>query len=87
MSSNNLLAANGLTGQIDTLINVLNITSREFDINECDKFGWTALHYAAFYQHTTVIDKLIELGADINLQSRGNETPKNILESHQYFAL
>ena len=38
--------------------------------------GWTALHYATWFNRIDVIKRLVDEGADVNRQTRyGNETP------------
>ena len=38
--------------------------------------GWTALHYATWFNRIDVIRRLVDEGADVNRQTRyGNETP------------
>ena len=32
-----------------------------------DKEGWTPLHYASYFGHRVIIDRLITLGADVNI--------------------
>ena len=45
-------------------------------INKADRFGWSALHYAAFQGHMNICKQLIEAGADANLRTeRAGETP------------
>ena len=46
------------------------------DISKTDKLGRTALHFAASIgTNLDLIEKLIEMGAEVNAQSIGKETP------------
>ena len=38
------------------------------DVNASDVGGWTALHVAAETGHATVVEQLLNAGADINKQ-------------------
>ena len=45
-------------------------------INQFDKFGWSALHYASFQGNLTICQALVKAGADVNLRTeRAGETP------------
>ena len=37
-------------------------------INQCDSSGATAIHYAAFGGHRSIVEELVKQGADINAQ-------------------
>ena len=43
-----------------------------------DKYGETALHWAAFYGHVEVAKVLIENGADVGAKDKNNETAVEI---------
>ena len=38
-------------------------------VNEVDKYGWTPLMWASYYQHLPVLEYLLENGADPNIQA------------------
>jgi ankyrin repeat protein len=42
-------------------------------VNEKDKHGKTKLHNAVYYSHVIEVKELIQLGADVNMVSGGNE--------------
>jgi hypothetical protein len=44
-------------------------------IEDVDIHGWTALHFAGYYKHTSVVKRLLELGANLNARSDYGETP------------
>ena len=48
---------------------VLKTTLKNYNINECDKFGNTALHLAVMEQQYEAFSYLIEKGADVNAQN------------------
>jgi len=48
---------------------VLKTTLKNYNINECDKFGNTALHLAVIEQQYEAFSYLIEKGADVNAQN------------------
>src|SRR3990167_1242140 len=61
---------------VNKLILLNDTTTSTRWINEFDNFGWTGLHYAAFYGDQKIAEKLIENGADVNIRSpRAGETP------------
>ena len=39
------------------------------DLNIQDYYGWTALHYCAYYTHPDIARMLIDAGADLNIQN------------------
>ena len=47
---------------------VLKIALKNYNINECDKFGNTALHLAVIGQQYEAFSYLIEKGANVNAQ-------------------
>ena len=48
---------------------VLKTALKNYNINECDKFGNTALHLAVMEQQYDAFSYLIEKGADVNAQN------------------
>ena len=48
---------------------VLKTALKNYNINECDKFGNTALHLAVMEQQYEAFSYLIEKGADVNAQN------------------
>jgi len=56
------------------------INSREYDIDEQDGNGWTALHYAAFAGRASIqsLALLIELGADLDLKNKTGDVALHI---------
>ena len=45
------------------------------DVNRQDERGWTCMHHGALFGKHETLEKLIELGASIDLQTSGEETP------------
>lgn len=48
------------------------LLENEADVHSVEKFNWTATHIACFRGNTAIVSKLIEYGADVNLEA-GNE--------------
>lgn len=48
---------------------VLKTALKNYNINECDKFGNTTLHLAVMEQQYKAFSYLIEKGADVNAQN------------------
>ena len=48
---------------------VLKTALKNYNINECDKFGNTTLHLAVMEQQYEAFSYLIEKGADVNAQN------------------
>ena len=58
---------------------LINVSPNDFNINLCDNYGNSALHYASFYSrdfHT--VQFLLENGANKFLRNKYNETPYDI---------
>lgn len=63
-------------GDIDTVYELL--VEDEVDINDFDANGNTPLHWAALRGHLSVVDVLLEHGADVNIRDRMNRTPLDL---------
>ena len=44
-------------------------------LSKRDKVGWMLLHWAAFYGHERVVQRLLEKGADVDSRDRYGHTP------------
>lgn len=63
------------------LLHLLSV--KQLDINATSKFSWTALHTAAFIDHTPLISeeillKIIQLKPDVNIRNNHGWTPTHI---------
>lgn len=47
----------------------------KLNVNTQDTEGWSFLHYAVIRNNKWAAEKLLELGADVNIKSKNNETP------------
>lgn len=45
------------------------------DVNDIDKWGWTALHWAVYYGNSTVVQWLLEQNADPNEKTKEEYGP------------
>jgi hypothetical protein len=61
-----------INGQLNA---VLLLIQHAANLNLHDGGQYTALHWAAFYCHTQIINALLQAGADINAQQSCGETP------------
>ena len=50
------------------MISCRHFLNAGMDVNASDVGGWTALHVAAKTGHPTVVEQLLNAGADINKQ-------------------
>lgn len=57
---------------------------KDFDIDETDESGWTALHVAASVGTLDTVSKLAELGADVNAQTNAGQTPLHFAVSKDH---
>ena len=82
------LAANGARKSLILLKEILvnkNSLAYRHSINDCDEYGWTALHHAAFFGSEITMSALIDLGADPTIKSNAGETPMDIyIYSNRY---
>ncbi|XP_045208029.2 LOW QUALITY PROTEIN: ankyrin repeat and SAM domain-containing protein 3-like [Mercenaria mercenaria] len=51
-----------------------HITRGEVDIDHINKGGWTALMYACYIGHESIVSLLLEQGASVNLRNQKKET-------------
>ncbi len=65
-------AKQGKTGEVQVLL-----LDKDIDVNATEKYGWTALLWAAANGHTDVVKQLIDKGADVN---KKNELDWSALE-------
>lgn len=52
---------------------MLHLLNTKFNVNERDKSGYTALHYAARNNHANICKILIDKGADVNATTRAGQ--------------
>lgn len=67
--------------------NVQRLLDNDFNINDGDNFGWTALHYAVFFHNQDMINFLLEKKANIDAQDRDNKTPLHIAAERGYYVI
>jgi ankyrin repeat protein len=65
------------------IIDLLLEKKKTVDVNDCDKFGVTALHHAARASNVTIARHLLARGADINRRDKRDLTP---LHAAAFFA-
>ncbi|WP_168464185.1 ankyrin repeat domain-containing protein [Wolbachia endosymbiont of Ctenocephalides felis wCfeT] len=66
-------AKEGIIGKVKKLIRKgAGVNARD------NKYGWTALHWAAFNGHTEVVVFLLGKGADVHIQNYHKETPLHL---------
>ena len=53
---------------------ILSETRGEVDIDHINKGGWTALMYACYIGHESIVSLLLEEGACVNLRNQKKET-------------
>lgn len=62
------------------------LLSNGADVNCQNAFGFTALHYAAMYNHVKLVKLLLEHGADTQIQSLSGLRPVEMLSPDTYNA-
>ena len=62
---NDKLIAAAEKGDVES---VKGLIGKWADVDATDKYGWTALHWAALYGHTDVAKILVGSGADMEVQ-------------------
>ncbi len=60
--------------QADSKVLVESLVKAGADVNRADKYGWTALHYAARAGHADCCEALIQSGANANAESTADFT-------------
>ena len=60
------------TGDLDS---IRRLAEQGTDIDAKDKFGWTALHWAASMNQKVITEFLLSRNANINVRTNNNETP------------
>jgi ankyrin repeat protein len=60
------------------IIDLLLEKKERVDVNDCDKFGVTALHHAAMASNVTTARQLFERGADVNCPDKFGRTPLHL---------
>ncbi|RDD35892.1 Tankyrase-2, partial [Trichoplax sp. H2] len=73
-------------GLVQELIKLLEISYYRDRINYQDKENWTLMHYAAQYNHVSVIQTLLQYGADINCKG-GRDSSSPLHLAAQYDAV
>ncbi len=75
---------------IATISGQLNVAryliQRGADINACDSGKYTALHWAAFYNHTKLIADLCIAGANIDAEQNSGDTPLSLAVTRGHLA-
>lgn len=62
-------------------VNRLLIEAREISLNQYDKLGQTALHYAALQGHVAIIEQLVQAGCDVDRLNHHKKTPLELAVS------
>ncbi|XP_060642229.2 ankyrin repeat and SAM domain-containing protein 3 isoform X1 [Anolis sagrei] len=52
-----------------------SIQSKEVDLNQRNRGGWTPLMYASYIGHDTIVHLLLEAGANVNVPTLEGQTP------------
>ena len=60
------------------LVSDLIVLGANLDWKEDGNRGWTALHWAAYYNRLKIVKILIDAGADVNIQNEEEDTPLHI---------
>lgn len=77
-----LAAKSGNPGMVDLIIRVQGKVSKEKDSN-----GWTALHYAAHYGHTPIVERLADKEISTSKITSKKETPLHLAVKAQQFGV
>jgi ankyrin repeat protein len=67
-------AKSGNLAQVETLLK----DAAGFDINFQDKYGYTALHMAAMFGHTPIVQALLRAGASRAVKTKDGETAQDV---------
>ena len=59
----------------DRLDNIKTLIKQGADIHQINNNGWTALHYAARYAKSEIIEHLLSLGMKVNMVENSGKTP------------
>ena len=59
----------------DRLDNIKTLIKQGADIHQINNDGWTALHYAARYAKSDIIEYLLSLGVKVNMVDNSGQTP------------
>lgn len=62
-------------------VNRLLIKAREISLNQYDKIGQTALHYAALQGHVAIIEQLVQAGCEVDRLNHRKKTPLELAVS------
>lgn len=61
--------------QLGSAAGLASLIRADTDLNALDDDGWSMMHYAAWYGHTSVVDLLLSLGAVIDPRTVEGATP------------
>jgi len=66
---------------------IIDLPAFKKDPNIKDRYGFTALHYAAQYGLEKLAEKLIAVGADVNAVNNNGETPRDLAVAAGYASI
>lgn len=72
------------TAKKGSLEHMQSLLCQDVDINASDDTQWTALHYAAIYEHTACFKYLVDHGANVYAKNNYGATPLHLITDQDH---
>ncbi|WP_353278224.1 ankyrin repeat domain-containing protein [Wolbachia endosymbiont (group B) of Longitarsus flavicornis] len=70
-------------GNLDLLKDTYQLLlSKVIDVNAKDKYGWTPLYYAIYYNEPEMVEFFIDKGANIDIKNNNGKTPLEVANEY-----
>ncbi|WP_341823711.1 ankyrin repeat domain-containing protein [Wolbachia endosymbiont (group A) of Agelastica alni] len=70
-------------GNLDLLKDTYQLLlSKVIDVNAKDKYGWTPLYYAIYYNEPEMVEFFIDKGANIDIKDNNGKTPLDVANEY-----
>ncbi|MBC6686134.1 ankyrin repeat domain-containing protein [Wolbachia pipientis] len=70
-------------GNLDLLKDTYQLLlSKVIDVNAKDKYGWTPLYYAIYYNEPEMVEFFIDKGANIDIKNNNGKTPVEVANEY-----
>jgi hypothetical protein len=69
-------------GDLEDLNEILRLAEVTIDLPSSNRAGWTALHLASFYGHSSIVESLLQAGANVEVRNDSGNTPLQVSDCY-----